>query len=89
MKHVALSLLISSLVVAGCSSDESTAKSSPGDAGSDAFQSGCDNTSAATLRSCVKQDAVEADLKFIAQPRTPGSPHWQAVQDLWTRTFRR
>ncbi len=27
------------------------------------------------------------DLQFIAQPREPGSAHWQAVQDLCTQRF--
>ena len=28
-----------------------------------------------------------ADLEFIAQPRTPDSPHWQAVQDRCAEVF--
>lgn len=34
------------------------------------------------LADCVEQAAYTDDLKFIANIRTPGSTHWQAVQDL-------
>ncbi len=34
------------------------------------------------LADCVEQAAYTDDLKFIADIRTPGSSHWQAVQDL-------
>jgi hypothetical protein len=30
---------------------------------------------------CVNADAYQQDLVFMAQARTPGTPHWQAVQD--------
>jgi len=33
------------------------------------------------LFSCVDQGRYEEDLRFIAQERVPGSPHWQLVQD--------
>ena len=35
-----------------------------------------------SLGDCARQDRYEEDLRFIAQPRTPTSDHWQAVQDL-------
>ncbi len=34
------------------------------------------------LADCVDAKAYTSDLQFIADIRTPGSPHWQAVQDL-------
>ena len=35
----------------------------------------------------VELAAFSADLEFIARPRTPGSPHWQAVQDRCAEVF--
>lgn len=34
------------------------------------------------LADCVDPQAYQSDLEFIAELRTPGSTHWQAVQDL-------
>lgn len=34
------------------------------------------------LADCVDPTAYASDLQFIADIRTPGSPHWKAVQDL-------
>ena len=34
------------------------------------------------LADCVDAQAYADDLQFIADVRTPGTPHWQAVQDL-------
>ena len=34
------------------------------------------------MADCVDPAAYQNDLEFIAELRTPGSPHWQAVQDL-------
>jgi hypothetical protein len=49
----------------------------------DTGDEGCSsNSSAAELAACVDRDLYLADLEFIAQPRDPGSAHWQAVQDL-------
>jgi hypothetical protein len=70
----------------GCSSDEASSGSPPADAGGDAA-SGCGPGSAAALRECVDRAALETDLAFVAQPRPPGSPHWQAVQDLCKTRF--
>ena len=38
--------------------------------------------SPAALADCVDPAAYADDLRFIANIRTPGAPHWQAVQDL-------
>lgn len=40
-----------------------------------------------TLAAAVEQALWWEDLLFIAQPREPGSPHWQAVQDLCAERF--
>lgn len=40
------------------------------------------NDSPQALADCVEPRRWEDDLGFIADIRTPGSPHWQAVQDL-------
>src|SRR5688572_15878006 len=40
----------------------------------------CLTNTPAELAACVDRDLYLADLEFIAQPREPGSPHWQAVQ---------
>ncbi|MCY1054907.1 M20/M25/M40 family metallo-hydrolase [Nannocystis sp. SCPEA4] len=34
------------------------------------------------LADCIDPQAYADDLQFIADIRTPGTPHWQAVQDL-------
>jgi len=47
----------------------------------------CADLSPAGLADCVDQDRYLADLEFIAQPREPGSAHWQAVQDLCAERF--
>lgn len=44
--------------------------------------SGCAATSPQALADCVDTAAYTAELAFIADVRPPGSPHWQAVQDL-------
>jgi Peptidase family M28 len=43
---------------------------------------GCATDSAAALTRCVDADAIAQDVAFIAEIRTPGSPHWLAVQEL-------
>ncbi|MCX4243796.1 M28 family metallopeptidase [Paraliomyxa miuraensis] len=43
---------------------------------------GCATGSATALARCVDADAIAADVSFIADVRTPGSPHWLAVQEL-------
>lgn len=42
----------------------------------------CATTDPLALGQCVEQARYQADLVTIAQPRDPGSAHWQAVQDL-------
>ena len=42
----------------------------------------CPGTTPAELMDCVDPDLYMADLEFVSAERTPGSPHWQAVQDL-------
>lgn len=40
------------------------------------------DASPAALADCVDPARYTEDLRFIAQPRASGEPHWQAVQDL-------
>lgn len=42
----------------------------------------CPARTPAELMDCVDQARFEADLEFVSAERVPGSPHWQAVQDL-------
>jgi hypothetical protein len=42
----------------------------------------CGTSSAAALAQCVDADAIAQDVAFIADIRTPGTPHWLAVQEL-------
>lgn len=42
----------------------------------------CPAASPAALMDCVDPARHLADLEFVSAERTPGSPHWQAVQDL-------
>jgi hypothetical protein len=39
------------------------------------------------LAKTVDAGRYESDLRFIAEPRPPGSPHWQAVQDRCFEVF--
>ena len=97
-RHVAPASLFISLALLGCNEDpagnespssetsgtptetETTADNdeSEGETGDE----GCPTNTSAELASCVDRDLYLADLEFIAQPRDPGSAHWQAVQDL-------
>lgn len=43
---------------------------------------GCGTATATALAQCVDADAIADDVGFIADIRTPGSPHWLAVQEL-------
>ncbi|MDP1830001.1 MAG: M28 family peptidase [Archangium sp.] len=55
----------------------------PVDAGSDAgVDAGCDGSSVAGLLACVDQARYRQDLVTVTGVRTPGSAHWQEVQDL-------
>lgn len=42
----------------------------------------CDRASSEGLSRCVDQAALESDIRFIADLRVPGSPHWLATQEL-------
>jgi hypothetical protein len=42
----------------------------------------CPGQTPAELMDCVDTELYLADLEFISDERVPGSPHWQAVQDL-------
>lgn len=44
----------------------------------------CGTDTASALARCVDQAAITDDVGFIADIRTPGSPHWLAVQELCT-----
>jgi len=81
-----LCLLLLSCVVSACSSEDS-APGTSSDAGTDAPAVTCGSGSAAALRACVDRAALETDLQFVAQPRDPGTPHWQAVQELCKARF--
>jgi hypothetical protein len=48
---------------------------------------GCPVDTPLELAECVDAAGYAADLEFIAAPREPGSPHWQAVQDLCFERF--
>jgi len=83
-----------SLLTLGCSDDESGASGSSGSGGAGSGgssgsggQNGCSTSSAAALRGCVDKASVVEGLTFVAQPRNPGSAHWQAVQDRCKSRF--
>lgn len=65
---------------ADAGSDDST---DTGETGGEA----CPNDTPAQLAACVEEQRYLDDLSFIAQPREPGSAHWQAVQDLCFERF--
>jgi hypothetical protein len=76
-------ILFVGLALCACSSDESS--DNPGSGGGGG--SSCPATSAASLRDCVDKAKVTEDINFVAQPRSPGTPHHQAVQDLCKQRF--
>lgn len=47
----------------------------------------CGGESGAAMARCVEQARYNDDLVFIAQPRSLGTPHWMAVQDLCAERF--
>lgn len=47
----------------------------------------CGGESGATMARCVEQARYNDDLVFVAQPRSPSTPHWMAVQDLCAERF--
>jgi hypothetical protein len=60
----------------------STSTGSADSADSTGASESCGTTSAAALTRCVDAEAIAEDIGFIADIRTPGSPHWLAVQEL-------
>ena len=80
----------------GCTNDPAADEGASSTGTSDADSSGtqtdtdtettgdaaCPSDTPLALAECVERDRYVADLEFIAQPREPGSDHWQAVQDL-------
>ncbi len=42
----------------------------------------CPGQTPAELMDCVDSQRYREDLEFVSAVRVPGSPHWQAVQDL-------
>ncbi len=91
--RIAVTALSLSLLALGCGSSDggSEAAGTGGAAGSGSGgaggSGGCAATSADALMECVEQTRLESDVKLIAQPRPPGSPHWQTVQDLCADRF--
>ena len=63
-----------------------TTTTSSGSGGAGLTES-CGSGSPAALAACVEQTRYVTDLTFLAQPRPPGSSHWQAVQDLCAQRF--
>lgn len=84
-------VLLAGLVLCACSSDDSSsdnpASGGSGGGGSGGGSATCQPTSAASLRDCVDKAKVTESINFVAQPRQPGTPHHQAVQDLCKKTF--
>ena len=92
LTHALVSLIL--VGGAGCSDDgaaeassSGTVPTSEGPAESESESEtgadpACPMGSAAELAGCVDPARYLADLEFVAQPREPGSEHWQAVQDL-------
>lgn len=72
--------LIVALALAACSTSQEAGKAAARDGGHQGVTS-------ATVRDSVDQARVVTDLEFVAAERSPGSPHWQAVQDLCKARF--
>jgi hypothetical protein len=54
----------------------------PADDEGDAPLPSCNASTPASLTRCVDAAALEGDIRFIADIRTPGSTHWLAVQEM-------
>ncbi|MEZ4380998.1 MAG: M20/M25/M40 family metallo-hydrolase [Nannocystaceae bacterium] len=67
---------------AGATSTTATSTGSESDTGTTGDAASCPAQAPAELMDCVDRDRYQTDLEFISDVRTPGSPHWQAVQDL-------
>ena len=83
MRHA--HLFISFFVLTACGSEETENEKGSGGAS----HSECQAQTAAGFRDCVDTQKLKDDLTFIAQPRQPGSAHWQAVQDLCADRFQK
>lgn len=77
----ALLWLVPALLLGACRRGDGSA-SAP-----DVPRPACDASSVETLMRCVEKERWADDLAFVAQPRSPGSKHWQAVQDLCAARF--
>lgn len=95
-RHVAPASLCLSLALLGCAEDPAGNETTSTETSGTPSESGtgepaetetggdevCPTDTPAELAACVERDLYLGDLQFIAQPREPGSDHWQAVQDL-------
>lgn len=70
-------LIWGSLVSAGCATGDVEQR----------YEVPCGDETPAAMLGCVDAARYQADVEFIAQPRPPGSQHWQAVQDLCAQRF--
>jgi hypothetical protein len=78
------------LVGAGACDSSSSPSLAVSDAAADAAEAPAQcGTSLETIAACVQEGRLGHDVTFIAQPRLPGSPHWQAVQNLCAARFER
>jgi hypothetical protein len=66
---------------AGTATATPTSSGSTAAADSSSGEPTCD-TSADAVADCIEPERYAADLELIADIRTPGSAHWQAVQEL-------
>ena len=67
---------------ANTSTSETATSASETDTTTETIEPLCQTDTPEQLRDCVDGTRYQADLEFIAQPREPGSAHWQAVQTL-------
>ncbi|MEZ4473835.1 MAG: M20/M25/M40 family metallo-hydrolase [bacterium] len=88
------SLLCAALAVTACDDDPASAAADAAASADarvvDAFVGDVEvpaAPSAEVLASRLDLTTFAADLEFIARPRPPGSPHWQAVQDRCAEVF--
>ena len=97
LNTMVLGLLVTGAVAAvGLTSACSDDTGSNGDGGSTATTTtdtatggsdACANDSPIGIANCIESERYVADLTLIAQPRPPGSSHWQTVQDLCADRF--
>lgn len=70
-----------STTTTGESTDPTTGGGSTGAPADLGGPAACDGATPAALSDCIDLGRYVDDLTFIAAPRTPGSPHWLAVQE--------